>query len=387
VAAANPKARRRPPRTGTGGAIRGFDLRRLLSFLPFLLLLLAVSGPFAPDPLFAQPAELAVDRENLRREPAPDGRRLAAVNGGTRLEIVGSRGRWREVVLSGWIWTPSVSVTRRSGFDLVVSADGGENLRAEPSGEARIAARLLEGFLLEELERRGNWTRVRRTAWMWAPSRRVLDGGAGGAEAPGGGGGDGSPAEGTDPGGDGGAGGVERAGLDDRLVVEGGSARLLRSPRSDTLAVLRPGTDLAVLERQGEWTRVRMEGWVRSDDVASPDSLRPEPDLTPADLRANPDRYRGRRVRWTVQFVSLERAEPVRTDFYEGEPFILARPGPNAGGFVYLAVPSELLPRVEELRPLERIRVTGRVRTGRSALMGAPVLDLLEFERAADRDG
>ncbi|MGW8282417.1 MAG: hypothetical protein ACWGON_03860, partial [Gemmatimonadota bacterium] len=85
----------------------------------------------------------------------------------------------------------------------------------------------------------------------------------------------------------------------------------------------------------------------------------------------------GRRVRWSVQYVSLERAEPVRTDFYEGEPFLLARPADRAQGFVYIAVPPELLPQVESLRPLQTIEVLGRVRTGRSALMGVPILDLI----------
>ncbi|MEJ2320300.1 MAG: hypothetical protein P8Y21_13285 [Gemmatimonadales bacterium] len=80
-----------------------------------------------------------------------------------------------------------------------------------------------------------------------------------------------------------------------------------------------------------------------------------------------------------VQFVSLETAEAVRTDFYEGEPFILARAPDPSDGFVYLAVPPELLPIVEELPPLEMIEILARVRTGRSAIMGAPVLDLLAF--------
>ena len=32
--------------------------------------------------------------------------------------------------------------------------------------------------------------------------------------------------------------------------------------------------------------------------------------------------------------------------------------------------------------PLERVTVTGRVRTGASSFTGAPILDLLDFERA-----
>jgi hypothetical protein len=37
---------------------------------------------------------------------------------------------------------------------------------------------------------------------------------------------------------------------------------------------------------------------------------------------------------------------------------------------------------VEGLVPLERIRVTARVRTGASALTGTPIIDLLSLERS-----
>ena len=339
----------------------------------------ALAAPAAPGgDLAAQTVEVAVEQENLRQEPM--GKRLATVNRGTRLRVVGRDGRWRQVVLEGWIWTPSVASTDRGGHDLVVSADGGENLRSEPSARATVRARLLEGFLLTRLEESGDWTRVRRTAWMWAPSLRAVDGGGAAEPEEGpaadrdrdeGGGAEGRAATPSDGGGEAG---------DDHRVVEGGPARIHVSPDGDTIAVAGPGTDLAVLGRQGEWIRVRLDGWVRASDLVPPDSASAARELTPEQLRAHPDRYRGRRVRWTVQFVSLERAEAARTDFYEGEPFLLARPAVGEGtGFVYLAVPPEMLPRAERLRPLQEIHVLGRVRTGRSALMGAPVLDLLEL--------
>jgi hypothetical protein len=76
----------------------------------------------------------------------------------------------------------------------------------------------------------------------------------------------------------------------------------------------------------------------------------------------------------------VERAEPARVDFHENEPFILARSAQGEQGFVYVAVPPELLPDAEALRPLQVIVVLGRVRTGRSALMGHPVIDLIALE-------
>lgn len=352
-------------------------------------LLLGLAALLAPSSASAQGATVSAEEENLRQSPM--GKRLATVNGGTDLQVVGSQGRWRQVVLEGWIWTPSVTSSSRPGWDLVVSRDDGENLRDRPSADARIAARLLEGFLLNEVEERGDWTRVRRTAWMWRPSLSVEGDGSDAAD----GGADGDGADGDDAGADGadGAGAADTAGAapaeagegPERRVVEGGPVRMRFSPAGDTVATVLPGADLVVEGEEGEWTRVVVEGWVRTSELAPVDSAAASRRLTPADLRESPDRHRGRRVRWTLQFVSLERAGEERTDFYEGEPFILARPAPGApeeeaaSGFVYLAVPQEMVARVQELQPLQTIDVLARVRTGRSALMGAPVLDLLEL--------
>jgi hypothetical protein len=132
-----------------------------------------------------------------------------------------------------------------------------------------------------------------------------------------------------------------------------------------------------VVERQGSWARVRLEGWVPAAELVGTDQDSMVVEVSAAALRANPDQYRGQRVRWEIQFISLERAEPVRTDFFEGEPFVLARAPDPSEGFVYLAVPPELLADVEELEPLQSVNVLAQVRTGRSALMGVPVLDLL----------
>ena len=93
--------------------------------------------------------------------------------------------------------------------------------------------------------------------------------------------------------------------------------------------------------------------------------------------RANPNQFTGRRVEWTVQYVALQMAEAVRTDFYEGEAYFLARPPGSSRGILYVAVPPELLGAVRDLGPLDVIDIVARVRTGRSNLMGVPILDLI----------
>jgi len=104
--------------------------------------------------------------------------------------------------------------------------------------------------------------------------------------------------------------------------------------------------------------------------------------LVPDELTGDPSAHIGRVVSWSLQFISLERAEEIRTDFRRGEPFLLARFGGPEGPFVYVAVPPERLAEVEGIVPLERIRVTARIRTGASALTGTPIIDLLSLERS-----
>jgi hypothetical protein len=327
-----------------------------------MLVCLAAAGTVGP--LTGQSVRVTVPEENFRKDPrVTASNRLATVFEGAVLTVEDRQGRWERSVLEGWIWTPSVSSTDRDGFDLVVSNPGGENLRESPAGDARRVARLLRGMLLDRVEQQGGWTRVRRTAWLWAES--TID--------------------------------VEREGdelriatpvrvdsavtsgpaeLPDRIAVTEGGGRLHVSPDGDTLAVVNEGADLEVLARRGSWARVRLEGWVWVPATIPADSAAPG-DLTPADVSSNPEQYRGRRVQWRLQFVSLESAEPTRTDFYEGEPFMLVRATTGEQGFVYVAVPPELLVDVERLQPLETVEVMGRVRTGRSTLMGVPVLDLI----------
>lgn len=323
-------------------------------------------------PLSGQATVRAEVEENFRREP--QGLVLARVNAGAELLRVGVSGSWTEAALEGWVWTASLRTTDRQGLDLAVSAAGGENLRAEPSGD--IVARLEEGTLLEELESRPGWTRVRRTGWIWSPSVTPATQereGAGGTTA-GAGASSSAASQGVDPA---------------RIFLRAGeSAPILSAPDGDTIGTSTDDGDLEVLAREGSWVRVRLEGWVWSpaSDAgdAEPSSGEGAADLTPDDLAA-PDgaSHEGRRVTWTVQFISLERAEAVRTDFYEGEPFILGRAGGAEGPFVYVAVPPDRLSTAEGLTPLELIRVTGRVRRASTALTATPILDLLALERGA----
>lgn len=341
-----------------------------LAHRPLLPLLLAglFLAPATYGPLAGQEAMVQVE-ENLRAEP--NGVVVAVVATGTPLTVVRQQGNWVEVVLEGWVWTASLRVRDSGSFDFQVSADQGENLRAEPSGT--VLARLESGTLLQQVERVPGWVRVRRQAWMWAPSVEIR------ADAPAP-----TPAQGTT------AGEAVRSGGDGTRSVLGifrpeRAIPILGSPDGDTLSTAREGTELVVTAREGNWARVRVEGWVWMPPTAETEVARGgEEEVSPTvtTVMGDPERYQGRIVTWTLQFISLERAEAIRTDFYEGEPFLLTRPVDGAGTrFIYVAVPPEALAMAGGLVPLERITVVGRIRTGSSDLTGSPILDLVELRR------
>lgn len=300
-------------------------------------------------------ARVRVERENFRRQPA--GSKVATVLQGTNLRVLERRDRWVKTELAGWL--PADAIGRRSvaGFEWVVTVPRGAALRAEPNGPT--IAELDRGFALEREEERGGWVRIRREAWIWAASLEPVTG-----AAP-------AVARASSPAAE--AGGVLRVGPAPVTVY----AR----PEGDTVATLAAGRAAEVLGRTGDWYRVRVDGWVYGPEVAGGEArVADTGELSAAQLRAESERYKGALVRWRVQFIALRRAEKVRTDFKEGEPYILARGPAGDRGFVYLAVPPQLLARAEAIQPLSYLTVVGRVRTGRSDLMGAPVIDLSEIE-------
>jgi len=321
----------------------------------------------APIDVGAQEGARVRIEENFRREP--NGVVLASVSPGTVLEVLSREGNWTEVVLAGWVWLQSVQQSDDPGYELVVSEPEGENLRSIPSG--RIVARLEEGALLNETEREPAWAHVARTGWIWTASLEL--GASVDDQGPG-------PTETVAP---------ERPAARSPggfASVGAAAGPILTAPDGDTLALATAGSDVELLDREGNWVRVRVEGWMwrplTQEGGGGPDEAPSA--LEPDDLATDPGAHVGRVVAWTVQFISLERAEAVRTDFFEGEPFLLARFAGADGPFVYIAVPGERTSDVEGLVPLERVSITGRVRTGASELTGVPIIDLIAIERSRE---
>jgi hypothetical protein len=324
--------------------------------------------------------------DNFRREP--NGVILGRLGSGAPLRVVGRESNWMQVDVEGWVWLASLQAAS-GDLSLVVSVSGGENLRARPSGA--IIGRLSEGTLLQEIGREPGWAHVRRRGWIWAASVQGGPVPATAAAAP-------PAAAGAPAGGRGAAPAASRGGAQRAPVAPGpatrqpegfarigqGGAAILVAPDGDTLAHAVGNRELQVVAREGGWARVRLEGWVwmpaggNADAAAAdtPSALRPE------DLVGAPSAHVGRVVAWELQFISLERAESIRTDFRQGEPFLLTRFGGPDGPFVYVAVPPERLAEMQGLVPLERISVTARVRTGAATLTQTPIIDLLSLARS-----
>ena len=91
--------------------------------------------------------------------------------------------------------------------------------------------------------------------------------------------------------------------------------------------------------------------------------------------------YRGKMVRWDVQVISLQRADPLRKGLAPDEPYLIARAPGADGQVIYLAVPPSLLDQARAIPQLTTVSVTARVREGRSEPVGVPILDLVSFTR------
>jgi len=158
------------------------------------------------------------------------------------------------------------------------------------------------------------------------------------------------------------------------------TATVRAGPGGEVIATLPAGVPVTSLAREDGWVRVRVEGWLPDSSVGAA-GARSAGSLTAADLRADPVGTVGRLVRWSVEALAFQTADALRQGLAPGERYLLAR-GPDAERAVlYLAVPDSLAAVVQALPPLTEIRITARVRNGRSQPSGVPILDLLELTR------
>ena len=332
------------------------------------LVLLAASS------LGAQGRTTLSDATELRR--GIGGIVLGTLPDGASVSAGRTEGAWTEVTLSGWIIATSVGPTARDGFDLIVTATDGDNLRVAPNGA--VLARFRKGTLLRKLGARSGWVRFKRTGWV--PRRLVaaapIETGAltprqnpapakPAAPKP-------SPRPAARPA----PPPPAPAARGDEVRVEAAKAApMVATPEGGQLATLDAGATGRVVGRAGDWVRVQLEGWVREAD------LKPARDgaqigVTAAEVRADPQRYVGQTLEWRVQFIAIQTADELRSELPAGQPFLLTRGPLPEPGFVYVIVPRDQLAQFQTLAPLQELTLRVVVRAPRTKYLATPVVEL-----------
>lgn len=316
-------------------------------------------------PLAAQTAQVARPTDLLI---APDGRSIGSVQGGVSLRQGQRRAGATTLTLEGWVESAKIA-GRRDSFPQSIAPGGTVRVRAGAAGNARVIGALVGGAGVRVLERRGAWSRIRRTGWV--PVSALATASAPPRTEP-------STASATVPEEE-----APRAGILGAVRAPK-RARLREAPSeapdAEAVAELKAGTTMTEVARERGWVKVRVEGWLPETEIVPADSTFTE-GVRAVDLRVDATQMRGRVVRWDVQAISLQKADPLRRGLEPDEPYLLAL-GPSGENVVlYLAVPPALLAEARALPPMADLRITARVRLGRSEPTGAPILDLLTLTR------
>jgi hypothetical protein len=314
-------------------------------------------------PLQAQQTETST-ATRLRKEP--DGIALVSLPAGTSVEAKSARGAWQEVVVEGWIFSQSVQPTRRDGFDLIVSAANGENIRRAPNGD--VVGRVRAGTLLRKREVRSGWTRVQRAGWVPREAIAPIESGAISptveadtplAQVPAA-----PPSAATKPSDD-----------PDRAEVAR-EAGIYAAPEAAAHGTLQPGAPIRVLGRSGEWMRVQLEGWMRAGDLQS-GSDGALGGVTAAEVRSDPARYIGRPVEWRVQLIAVQTADELRTEMAKGQNYLLTRGPLPEPGFVYVTVTEAQAAEFRTLPALQEMTLRVTVKAARSKYLMTPIVELV----------
>lgn len=349
-----------------------------LTRLPACFLLLACG--FATG-LPAQVRQRATTATPFHKDPR--GIQLGTLVAGAQYATGPVQGTWVEATVAGWIWTASVQPTSRDGFDLAVTSANGEVVRSSPNGP--IVARLVTGTLLRKVGARGAWTQVSRTGWVPGaalasaqppapPPAAPVRARTGGLDPPPTVGSPADTASAPAP-----SSGMTSAPADsapprERVTVRRGT-ELAPAPDGAPIARFERVGDAEILERSREWVRVRVDGWVRAEDLGGAAVERPA--ITGAMLREQPDQFVGRTVTWRVHFLSHQTADDLRPEIPRGQRYLLARGPLPESGFVYVTLTPRQAAELEGLRPLDEIRIEGVIRAARTRFLPTPVVELV----------
>ena len=328
---------------------------------------------------------------------APEGRLVATMRAGASVKTGAKKSDWTAVTIEGFLHKSVVSAKKNT---LTIKAPSGAALRAGADASSEIVAVVEDGATLDRLSASGEWFKAKRDGWVQtrdlktetakssAPARVASARAAGSQRAP-----------------------EKVAALPARSAAPAppppappeppSASSQAAAPRTEGSLVLgdfaasqplvlRDAPDgkpagsadsaarVRIVARDHGWARVELEGWVRESELVPVDSSSVSA-VSAADLRSDPDHYRGSTVRWVVQAISVQEADPLRKGLSPDEPYLLARGPGSESSLLYLALPPALVQSAKALQPLSNILVLARVRAGRSEPSGVPILDVLRI--------
>jgi hypothetical protein len=316
---------------------------------------------------------------------SPDGRLIATMRVGVALKTGATKANWTAVTIEGFLHKSVVTVKKDV---ITVHASSGAALRMSADASAPIVAVIEDGASVDKQSTNGDWFRVKRDLWVLTRELKTVSV----AKAPplvGG-----APARATTA-----QGAPQRvAALPPRTPP---MAAPVVAPHPDAAPaagdfaaahplVLRAAPDgqpsgtadsaarVRIVARDHGWARVQAEGWVRESELIPVDSSSVSA-VSAADLRSDPEHYKGSTVRWVVQAIAVQAADPLRKGLAPDEPYLLARGPGSESSLLYLALPAALVASARALPPLSYIMVLARVRAGRSDPSGVPILDVLRI--------
>jgi Bacterial SH3 domain len=310
---------------------------------------------------------------------APNGRLLATMRAGAAVRTGATKSDWTAVTLEGFLHKSVVSAKKNS---LTIDASSGAALRAGAESSAPVVAVIEDGVSVERLSANGEWYKVKRDAWVQsrelktvtakAPPPRSAPAAAPTAPAV-----SAAPAAAPAP-----APPVAPSRTNDALALGDFAAShpivLRAAPDGKPAGSADSAARVRIVARDHGWARVELEGWVRESELVPMDSSSVSA-VSAADLRSDPDHYRGSTVRWVVQAIAVQQADPLRKGLSPDEPYLLARGPGSESSLLYLALPPALVASAKALQPLSNILVLARVRAGRSEPSGVPILDVLRI--------
>lgn len=351
----------------------------------------------------------ATVRTNAQLRATPNGVPIATLHEGATLERGKTSDGWTRVTLEGYVYKTGIG-GKRDTFRISAASDG-VLLRESASPGGKQLASMKEGMGLVRVGSRGDWLKVRRTAWVKSSLLEKESSSTVASAKP-----DARPGAKSDlrteskPGAkprssaalpSSGAGATAESESGDATTTSHGdvapdsdstraksdaattmiahrTTELRLAPGGKRVAALDSSASVSVIARERGWTFVRVEGWV-PDSALIPEAGTMLTAISAADLRAQPERYDGQTVRWEVQKIALQTADPLRKELAPDEPYLLARGPGDEHSLLYLALPPSLVDQARRIEPLARIVVTARVRAGRSEPSGVPLLDVMSI--------